>query len=493
MKKLVLVLGLFAGLFGGCGGGGGGSSEPVEFTANMLDASPTYYSSYPGDPDGTVQETIAFSGTGPYVVTVATDYFDASDALVSSDSFTADATLNQDGTLTATDPDGTVVLTLTGLTASYLEVAFDDGIDTWSRTWYKSKPAGWLEETSEVRFTAAMLNANNTYYTSYTEVDATIYESIALSGSGPYVATVTDSYFDASNTFVESLTLHIDLTLNPDGTLTSVFEGDPAAFSTITLQAVTEDYLDVSGVDSDGTTWDDRWFLSQPAGWMSPTYAISFQMLRHQIRSSQSSYVGYIALNQAGQDITPADFIGVNVANSVGLMTPASPPYIYTASYIAGNCTTSPCTWAPSSESGLMVNFATISPDYYAFAMTMADNSLLMTIIPFFDDITLPVIDSATMVAEWIGGDLHLSWINAGDWSRVTQLKIAINSSATGSGNELAYVTVSPSASSVIIPAAMIADMNGTAAGWQVQTRTYTGHPANSQIARSYSDFKALP
>ena len=501
MKRLALVLGLLAGLLGGCGGGGGGDDGPTEFTAAMLNTSPTYYSSYTGESpyfaEGTIQETIAFTGAGPYVVTVNTDYFDASETLVASDSLIAVVTLNQDGTLTATDPDGTAILTLTDATASYLKVTFDDGTDTWSRYWYKSQPADWLGVTPEVKFTAAMLNANPTYYTTYTEAAETVYESIAVSGSGPYLATVTDAYFDAGNTFVRSFTVHVDLTLEPDGTLIGTFEDDPAAITTLTLKAMTADYLDVSGVDSDGTTWDERWFLSQPAGWLPPTYAISFQMLRHQVSSSQNTYRGYIALTKGGDDIAAADFSSVDIVNSSAEgVTPASPPYIFTASYVAGNCTATPCTWAPSSESGLMVSFATVPPDYYGFALTMADNSQIVTIIPFYDDFTLPIVDSATMTASWAGGDLHLSWTNPTnepDWDRVTRLKIAINSSATGNGTELAYIDVASSANSVVIPAAMIADMNGTVAGWQVQARTYTGNPANSQIARSYSDFKALP
>jgi len=476
-------------------GGGGSNSDPIAFTAAMLNASPTYYTTAPGDPDGTVQETIVFAGSGPYVVTVTTEYFDAGGTLVSTDSFTADVTLNPDGSLTAIELTGTSTLTLTGSTASYLEVTFDDGTDTWSDRWYKSQPAGWLGVPG-VMFTAAMLNANLTYYTTFTEGTETVQETIAVSGSGPYVATITDSYFDTSNTFVGSTTIPIDLTLNPDGTLTATFGGDPANFSTLTLEAVTASYLDVSGVDSDTTTWNDRWFLAQPAGWLPATYAISWQMLRHQVSPTQNLYRAYIALNQSGLDITALDWSSVAVANSVGLVTPASPPSFYTASYIAGDCTTTPCTWAPSSESGVFVNFSALSPDYYAFDLIMADNSELLTVIPFFDDITLPMVDSATMGASWVAGDLQLNWTNpttAADWDRVTQLKIAINSSATGLGTELAYIVVPPSASSVVIPAAMIADMGGTVAGWQVQTRTYTGMPANSQIARGYSNFIALP
>ena len=95
----------------GCGGGGGSDNNntPTGFTAEMLDAGPTYYVTYPDDPDGTVQETIVISGTGPYVGTITEEYFDASDVSQGTETFTVNLTLNPDGTLTATVPGDTSV------------------------------------------------------------------------------------------------------------------------------------------------------------------------------------------------------------------------------------------------------------------------------------------------------------------------------------------------------------------------------------------------
>jgi len=117
------------------------------FTAEMLDASPTYYVTYPGDPDGTIQDIIVFSGAGPYVATVTTEYFDANGVSQGQETFDVNVTLNADGTLTAQsagEPEATII-TLTGETATYLLVnGVASATETWDDTWYFVQPVGWL-------------------------------------------------------------------------------------------------------------------------------------------------------------------------------------------------------------------------------------------------------------------------------------------------------------------------------------------------------------
>jgi len=159
MKKLWLwgLLVLIGFFMAACSGGGSSNDSstaevptptPDGFTAQMLDASPTYYVTYPDDDNGsdlgTTQETIVISGTGPYTVTLTEEHFDASDAFVSSETFYTDVILNQDGTLTATDSSGVTTVTLTSETSTYLAVNGVNGADTWSDLWYFAKPAGWL-------------------------------------------------------------------------------------------------------------------------------------------------------------------------------------------------------------------------------------------------------------------------------------------------------------------------------------------------------------
>jgi hypothetical protein len=291
MRKLVhFSFVLLAGLMlTACGGSSGGSDSAVVltgFTATMLNAGPTYYVTYPGDPDGTTnagttQETIAISGTGgTYVVTITDTYFDASGNLVSTVAFTANVSLNPDGTLTASNPANpaeTTTITLEGSTASLLNVSgVDSGGGNWTDVWHLSQPAGWLSDSGTpgtALFTAAMLNAGPTYYTSYpgdpdgTTSTGTTQETIVISGTGPYVATVTDDYFDASNAYVNTVPFTVDITLNPDGTLSASGSALPGT-TTLTLLAENAGYLDISA--NDGTeTMTDRWYFSQPAGWLT--------------------------------------------------------------------------------------------------------------------------------------------------------------------------------------------------------------------------------
>jgi hypothetical protein len=135
----------------GCGGGGGSNNNntPTGFTAEMLDAGPTYYVISPGDDDGTNQETIVISGTGPYVGTLTEESFDASDVSQGPETFLFNIVLNPDGTLTAavSGESGETIITLTAETATYLHVnavVDGDGTDTWEDDWFFTPPEGWL-------------------------------------------------------------------------------------------------------------------------------------------------------------------------------------------------------------------------------------------------------------------------------------------------------------------------------------------------------------
>ena len=105
------------------------AGTPTGFTAEMLNAGPTYYVTYDGDPDGTTtagktQETIVFSGTGPYVVAVTMEYFNDSGDSQGTGTDEANIVLNADGTLTGTvsGEPGATIITLTTETATYLLV-----------------------------------------------------------------------------------------------------------------------------------------------------------------------------------------------------------------------------------------------------------------------------------------------------------------------------------------------------------------------------------
>jgi hypothetical protein len=273
MSELLYDLSYLAGLR---------DTTPTGFTAEMLNASPTYYVTFSGDPDGTTdqgttQEILVFSGTGPYVVTVTGEYFDASD--VSQGTYTGDSAnivLNADGTLTASvsGEPGETIITLDEETATYLLVHGGEGNDSWIDKWYFAEPEGWLTSGgTPTGFTAEMLNAGPTYYTTKTgdpegtTDQGTTQGTLVFSGTGPYVVTVTEEYFNASGVSQGTGTGEVNIVLNADGTLTASVSGEPGA-TIIALTAETETYLSVSGVVNDTETWDEYWFLATPPCWL---------------------------------------------------------------------------------------------------------------------------------------------------------------------------------------------------------------------------------
>jgi len=337
MRKIFLWGAIFiAGIvLTACGGGSSGSdsddsAEPSVFTQQMLDASPTYYVSYPGSsdgsiPDGTTQEELAFNGSkGTYVVTVTSSYFDASNTFVNSEVFLVDLVLNQDGTLTAisrNDPTSPITFSLSSVTNHYLDVTGTDDTGSWSDPWYLSQPAGWLyDTTASSGFTAQMLDASPTYYVFYrgnpggSIQEGTTQEVISFSGSnGTYVASFTESYFDASDALVSTETVLADIVLNQDGTLTASVTGDPTP-TTMTLTSTSANSLHVTETHG-AETWSDPWYLSQPAGWLSETTTIS-EFTREMLNTSPTYYISYAgAPDGSTQDGTTQEVISFNGSN----------------------------------------------------------------------------------------------------------------------------------------------------------------------------------
>jgi len=282
MRKLLLLVALlFAGIaLTACGGGSSsgtdagtpGTPGSTEFTAQMLDTGPTYYVTYPDGAGNTTQEVFTFSGTGPYTVNFTIQEFDGSGTLIGTPTTaTVPVTLNVDGTLTAGalgDPERTT-LTLISTTATYLEVTGVDSQGSFTDYWNLSQPTGWLPVGGDgaIGFTAAMLDAGPAYYVTYIDAGNTIQEVYAFSGAGPYTVNITNQEFDGSNNLIGTpTTFTVPATLNTDGTLTAGALGDPDR-TTMTLISTTATYLEVTGVDSQGS-FTHNWNLSQPAGWL---------------------------------------------------------------------------------------------------------------------------------------------------------------------------------------------------------------------------------
>ncbi|WP_020677098.1 hypothetical protein [Geopsychrobacter electrodiphilus] len=269
---------------------GSGTTPPAAgFTAQMLDASPTYYVTYPGNFDGTItggttQESLVVSGSGPYTVTDTVDYFDANGLFVSSTPLSGTFVLNTDGTLTATinGLPGQSIMTLTTSTTTYLGITGTDNTGSWSDFWYFAPPASWLSTQAPTVFTAPMLDAISTVYIQYPADDpaapnfpgGTTQEVITMSGSnGSYQLSFVSSFFDASGAFLSSETGQVAATLGQGGTLSATYTDasvTPAVDVTISwaLQSDNGTTLVVNGSDNSGT-WQNVWNLNTPpSGWL---------------------------------------------------------------------------------------------------------------------------------------------------------------------------------------------------------------------------------
>jgi hypothetical protein len=120
----------------------------------------------------------------------------------------------------------------------------------------------------------------------------------------------------------------------------------------------------------------------------------------------------------------------------------------------------------------------------------MENGQMLATTISFPGILVLPYISSSSMTEQWNGGDLQLSWTNpTGDpaWSEVDQLVIRVYDDL---GNEVLWVRMAPTAESVTIPAALVAQaetlLGGTSLNmWHIQTLAFDSN--DMEFSRSYS------
>jgi len=227
-------------------------------------------------------------------------------------------------------------------------------------------------------------------------------------------------------------------------------------------------------------------------------YEITYQMLRHDTRPTSDYYRGYLAFTKNDMPLTDQDFADLNITNSMGLPVPitlVNGGNIETYTSIRGNCIDSSCTWAPpSTETGISFNINTLALDDYTVTIDMVDEQI-STVIPYSEDITVPVINDASMNATWQSDDLVLSWVNPisePNWSRVDTIRITLYDKSGFSG----LLEVAPANESIVVPSAFIQDIknhgSGTLYGWRIQTLTHTNDPSNHQNARGWSNFVYL-
>ena len=230
----------------------------------------------------------------------------------------------------------------------------------------------------------------------------------------------------------------------------------------------------------------------------SGEYDITYQMMRHDTRSSGDYYRGYLSFTKNGLPLTNQDFVNLSLSNSSGTTVPitlVSNGNVETYNSIKANCSNLSCTWDPPSiETGISFNVGALALDDYTVTVDMADKQF-STVIPYNEDITLPIVDDATMQAAWQDENLVLSWSNPisdPNWNKVNKLRVSLYDISGFYG----ILELDPSNSTLVVPLGLIKDIedygDGTLYRLRIQTLSYTNDPRNSQNARGWSNRAGL-
>ena len=464
-----------------CGGGGGGGSDDspaTGFTAQMLDASPTYYVTYSNDIDGTTQETIVFSGTEPdYTATITEESYDSNEAFVDSTTIIVNITLNLDGTLTAKilgEADTTV--TLTNTTATYLDVDGNDGTDTWSDFWYFAPPAGWLPGGSDLWQGTWTLNTQETDW------------GEGFNNELPFYV---GSYFEINGNSLRVVFVRDGL-VETDVTGTFSVEG-----TTFTANVEGETLVGTYDLQNDNTKAVIYW--SEAAGGDTevydkapaiPVYAFgSSSYLQYRVFEDVTGvFQGWLPMTKNGVPIQDADIVDILLFDSQNNAILPTNGAFQSQVFMYLDCTGVSCVESgPRVEHAYWSRYNLLEADTYRLEVNTVDDQILTKTIPYAGQLVLPIVTIDAMQSAWNGNNLVLSWTNpvgAATWPDVDKLRIIIYD---GSGETVLNVQMNPTAQSVILDEGLLTQAkalgDGILESWEVQTRAYDEN--NMNFARS--------
>ena len=240
-------------------------TSAIPFTAQMLDAEPTYYVKY-SDNDETVQELWTFSlgQGGGYLLSFEDRRFDAEGNLIATDSgdfSNMPVVLNPDGTITVTSFEPKETTTKITIWAEQEDGYFVDGVvsngETWSSVLMFQLPPGWIFEDGSraAGFVGEMLGDVRLDY---------VFEWDGIEDIGTVWHMLgTWAHYYGQREDIWSVN-SFDLVLNPDGTITLTSqESEKIIVVTMTTPVGADGSFEVENV-SDGETWTETWFWAVP-------------------------------------------------------------------------------------------------------------------------------------------------------------------------------------------------------------------------------------
>jgi len=234
--------------------------------------------------------------------------------------------------------------------------------------------------------------------------------------------------------------------------------------------------------------------------WFGPGGALQLGQVYLQYRTYEGDagnrYQGWIQLTRGGSPVEATDVADIRLFDPLGAPLEATSGDFKPSEIFLMDCSSIPCTTSgPLFDSGFWATFPSLAAGIYDLEVDTATGQTLTAQMDYPGQLMLPVVQGSTMQAQWVGGDLTLSWEDptaAANWSEVSRIQVAL---FDGAGAEVLYVRLPSTDAEVTVPGALISQAaalgDGLLTQWQVQTRAYDAN--NMNYARGYSARVALP
>lgn len=209
---------------------------------------------------------------------------------------------------------------------------------------------------------------------------------------------------------------------------------------------------------------------------------------------------GFVQLTKDGIPVAPSDIKIIELKDSSGALINLENVSFYTDTNFLGmwNSVTASVDFSgPWSYAGFSIGFPDgfeLPADDYTWEVTLSDDVILSETTNYPGKKILPVVDSATMLSQWLDNSLNLSWTNPannppGDYD---QLSVLINDQTAGN---MLYIRLPFNVNEITIPSNWVKILQDyyslTTVRWTVQTRSYTAENMNN--ARGYTDLVTIP
>jgi hypothetical protein len=219
---------------------------------------------------------------------------------------------------------------------------------------------------------------------------------------------------------------------------------------------------------------------------------------RNYENSSKNEIRGWLNLKKYGNPIAESDISQILLKNNSGATVQIHGMNFVTGPYFIGtwnNSSSAVDFSGPLQNSGFSINFEskTLNPGYYTYEVTKHNGEIITFEMNYPAQIALPFVSTSSINYEWLeGGGLKLTWENpSGSFDR---LVVYLCDQAW---NDILYVSLPNTSDQLIIPSAMISQINSLmgpdSVKVRIQTRNFAGTIDHNNFARGYSNEVDIP